>query len=134
MLPVTIVHAQQQVLNGAWTVDLNATIQKMDDAHRVRYDSMPQQVKENFHSAFQGRQFNFNSNDEVVIVIPGGGGSTETKGNWVYQAEGSKLTITIRQQARQYEVVWETEHHITLQYMNTPAGAMLTALCLTRNH
>ena len=131
-----ITRAQQHAndLIGRWSVDLNRTVNAMDSENKLRYDSMPDHVKNHMRTSFQERIFDFGDNQKIAISFPIRGEHHHVEGRWTYSQEHRTLTIETEKENRSYQVQWETVDAIELLFKVSSGGGMLNSLFLTREN
>jgi hypothetical protein len=103
-------NAQQKDLIGSWRVDINQTLLLMEQGVKLKYDSIPENLKGNGFSAFENRQFHFLQNDSIYIQWTMNEKKFRSAGIWRKNENQTGITITIenRSSSFTYEFVSST--------------------------
>lgn len=125
--------AQSGDLAGAWTLDLEKTLDSMNPSEKMRYDSLPERAKENLNATFYQRTFTFYTGDSIRISYKVRSVSKEVTGSYAYNAATQGLTISAGQITRDYVLVWENEERMRMSLKTRVDKALFQSLCLKRN-
>ena len=119
----------QQSISGSWQVDIQATINNLSNAGKIRYNDIPAEAKEAMRQSFGSRKFTFQEDGTMLMHVAKR--NEPAKGTWAFkQGSKDKLIITIAGQPNEMEVVQLTPTVLVLELGDT--GGVFEKLYLDR--
>lgn len=117
---------------GSWTMDFNALNTAANRNDTFQYDSLSSEAKANLRAAFEGRVFEFSSDQNVTIRYTVRGNGRTVTGEWTLNEAAREITITAQNRQLTYalNIINDTMY---LKPKNLEANAAFTQLILNRN-
>lgn len=100
LLSSMLCFAQDNAFHGTWRLDVNQAIDDLGPEHRVRYDTLADEVKQRIISSLEGREFTFETSGNVYVKWKSARGQETANGQW--RLVNGELIITVQNVERRY--------------------------------
>jgi hypothetical protein len=92
---ISTVSFGQNSIEGSWILDVEESIQRMEQGVRLKYDSLPEHVKARAKDTMRDREFKFEKNGRVIVNWRIKDAAQQSAGRWKIDSQYKKLTLLI---------------------------------------
>lgn len=120
-------------INGRWRVDIEESIRRTDKSDGNRINKMPSRAQDGLRKAFADREFNFDSENRLILTMKVKNEPRALTGKWEYNQKKEELVTTFEEKPKTFSVKWIEKDLILLDFKkksNDPGT--LKFLCLRR--
>lgn len=121
----------QGLVEGTWVLDVDMSISMMDADTRLRYDTLPPDVKARGRASMENREFQFTTDGIVVVRWKAGTEPKESSGTWTAGQQDMNLVLTIEGGTFQY--TYEKSGDNILILKSTEQGGFFSTLYFNKS-
>ena len=121
-MSLSTVNAQEQTsqLIGTWTLDYNASVARMPQQVKARFDSLPASRSQRIKNTYQGRKITFSADNNFNQTLTDG---RSMSGQWQFNGSQQLVKITSPQgKVFPYKVIALNTTTLILELLTTHAG------------